>query len=272
MQPNIETMETAGASARFGFGPEGSKAPSIGSDRSQAAIPSDKAAATREERRSNSTGDRARRALNIAASLALLVLASPVMLVVAFLVKATSPGPVLYSQPRVGLDRRVTADRRMNGRRGSDGRRKSDSGGRVFTIYKFRTMTVGESADAQVWASPEDPRITRIGKYLRKYRLDELPQLFNVLKGDMNLVGPRPEQPVIFQDLKGKIDAYQRRQRVLPGITGWAQVNNAYDQCLDDVKRKVDLDLEYIEEASVTKDLKIMAKTVPVMVFKKGSV
>ena len=88
----------------------------------------------------------------------------------------------------------------------------------------------------------------------------------------MNLVGPRPEQPVIFQDLKGKIDAYQKRQKVLPGITGWAQVNNAYDQSLDDVRRKVDLDLEYIEEASVAKDLKIMAKTVPVMVFKKGSV
>lgn len=212
-----------------------------------------------------------RRVLNMVASTLLLILSSPLMVLIAFLVKATSPGPVLYTQPRVGLDRR-SRPRRMNGRKDEDGRRASDTGGRVFTIYKFRTMTCDDRASAQVWATPEDPRITRIGKFLRKYRLDELPQLFNVLRGDMNLVGPRPEQPVIFQDLKGKIDAYQKRQKVLPGITGWAQVNNAYDQSLDDVRRKVDLDLEYIEEASVAKDLKIMAKTVPVMVFKKGSV
>jgi lipopolysaccharide/colanic/teichoic acid biosynthesis glycosyltransferase len=133
-------------------------------------------------------------------------------------------------------------------------------------------MTLDDTPSAQVWATPEDPRITRVGHFLRKYRLDELPQLFNVLRGEMNLVGPRPEQPVIFKDLRGKIDAYQQRQKVLPGITGWAQVNNAYDQSLDDVKRKVDLDLEYIESASVAQDLKIMAKTLPVMVFKKGSV
>ena len=212
-----------------------------------------------------------RRAVNIVASLILLAIASPIMLLIAFLIKATSPGPVVYSQPRVGLDRRGQP-RRQNGRKGTDGRRDSDTGGRLFTIYKFRTMTLDNTASAQVWATPEDPRITRVGHFLRRYRLDELPQLFNVLRGEMNLVGPRPEQPVIFEDLRGKIDAYQQRQKVLPGITGWAQVNNAYDQSLDDVKRKVDLDLEYIESASVAQDLKIMAKTLPVMVFKKGSV
>jgi len=215
-------------------------------------------------------GHTARRVLNIAVSLVLLALTSPLMLIIAFLIKATSPGPVLYNQPRVGLDRRGSNDRRDTGKRGT-GRRDSDSGGKVFTIYKFRTMAVEGGASAQVWASPDDPRITRIGDLLRKYRLDELPQLFNVLRGEMNLVGPRPEQPVIFKDLRAKISSYQTRQRVLPGITGWAQVNNAYDQCLDDVRRKVDLDLEYIEQASVAKDLAIMAKTLPVMVFKKGA-
>ncbi len=263
--PNFETVESAGTGPRFGFDPEGAAARRPQPPKLEPVF------SRRRGARKASPGDTGRRVLNIVASLILLAIASPVMLLIAFLVKATSPGPVFYSQPRVGLDRR-SADRRMNGRQGTAGRRASDTGGKLFTIYKFRTMTVDDRPSAQVWASPEDPRITRIGNYLRKYRLDELPQLFNVLRGEMNLVGPRPEQPVIFQDLKRKIDAYQDRQKVLPGITGWAQVNNAYDQSIDDVRRKVNLDLEYIESASVAKDLKIMAKTLPVMVFKKGSV
>jgi len=124
----------------------------------------------------------------------------------------------------------------------------------------------------QIWASKDDPRITAVGHVLRKYRLDELPQLLNVLKGDMNIVGPRPEQPRIFQELREQVSGYQERQRVLPGITGWAQVNHSYDQSIEDVRKKVEYDLEYIEGRSFFNDLTIMARTVPVMIGKKGSI
>ncbi len=110
-----------------------------------------------------------------------------------------------------------------------------------------------------------------MGRVLRKYRLDELPQLINVLRGDMNLVGPRPEQPKIFAQLRSYVDRYTERQQVLPGITGWAQVRLQYDRSLDDVRRKLELDLEYIERRSVAEDLKIMLKTVPVVIFRRGA-
>jgi lipopolysaccharide/colanic/teichoic acid biosynthesis glycosyltransferase len=110
-----------------------------------------------------------------------------------------------------------------------------------------------------------------VGRFLRAYRLDELPQLFNVLKGDMNVVGPRPEQPEIFKELREKVDGYQHRQRVLPGITGWAQVNHHYDQCVEDVKRKLEYDLDYISRRSPVEDLMIMTRTPVVMVLKQGS-
>jgi lipopolysaccharide/colanic/teichoic acid biosynthesis glycosyltransferase len=122
-----------------------------------------------------------------------------------------------------------------------------------------------------VWASDNDPRITLVGRFLRAYRLDELPQLFNVFKGDMNVVGPRPEQPEIFQQLRDRVDGYADRQRVLPGITGWAQVNHHYDQCVDDVKRKLEYDLDYISRRSPLEDLRIMTRTPVVMVLKQGS-
>jgi len=188
------------------------------------------------------------------------------MAVIAVLVRLSSPGPVLYHQPRVGIDRR-------RGRPSSEqvSRRSRDVGGRLFRIYKFRTMRQDQGGDAQVWASATDPRITRIGAVLRRYRLDELPQLWNVLLGDMNIVGPRPEQPEIFEDLRSRVTAYQKRQRVLPGITGLAQVSHPYDQCLDDVRQKVRYDLEYIHRRSLSEDLRIMARTIPVMVGKKGS-
>lgn len=210
---------------------------------------------------------RACRALNVTVAAVGLLAAAPVMLLVAILVKLSSRGPVFYTQPRVGIDRRrgIPTPEQLS-------RRKYDAGGRVFTIYKFRTMSADSDRAGQVWASEQDPRITRIGRILRKYRLDELPQLWNVLRGDMNIVGPRPEQPGIFQDLRGKVARYEHRQRVLPGITGWAQVNHPYDQCLDDVRRKVEYDLEYIERRSLTEDLKIMARTIPVMVGRKGSI
>ena len=145
-----------------------------------------------------------------------------------------------------------------------------DLGGKPFTLYKFRTMAV-HSSTRQTWASADDPRITRIGRLLRKYRLDELPQLFNVLLGDMNVVGPRPEQPEIFLRLKNEIEDYATRQRVLPGITGLAQVRHGYDMSLEDVKQKLEFDLEYLVSRSVLRDIRVMLATVPVMVFRKGA-
>jgi lipopolysaccharide/colanic/teichoic acid biosynthesis glycosyltransferase len=211
------------------------------------------------------------RAISIVVAIGGIVISLPFMLLIALAVKLSSPGPVLYTQPRVGINLRRGGDRRGAEGRAGPGRRMSDHGGRIFTIYKFRTMRV-QVGQPQVWASSEDPRITRVGGILRKFRLDELPQLFNVLKGDMNVVGPRPEQPEIFRTLRGSVGSYAERQRVLPGITGWAQVNHAYDQCLEDVTRKVALDLEYISNRSPIRDLTIMAKTVPVIVGRKGAV
>jgi lipopolysaccharide/colanic/teichoic acid biosynthesis glycosyltransferase len=210
--------------------------------------------------------ERTRRWVNIVvASLGILVTA-PLMLAIAVLIKLTSKGPVIYKQPRVGVDRRLGRESYP-----LNPRRSADLGGRIFTIYKFRTMRPARGEQRQVWASSRDPRITSVGRFLRAFRLDELPQLFNVLKGDMNIVGPRPEQPEIFADLREELGYYRRRQKVLPGITGLAQVTLPYDQSLDDVKRKVDLDLEYIRRRSAAQDLLIMAKTMPVMVLRKGS-
>lgn len=207
----------------------------------------------------------ARRFLNVAVAMIGVVLATPIMVVVAILVKITSRGPVIYTQTRVGLDKRAPGP-------GADNHRRSkDIGGKPFEIYKFRTMQVdAESGTGAVWATPSDPRLTPIGGFLRKYRLDEIPQLFNVLKGDMNIVGPRPERPQLFQGLKESIQGYQHRQRAKPGITGLAQVSQDYDACLDDVRRKVQFDLEYLRRRSLAKDIRIMVKTVPVVLFRRG--
>jgi lipopolysaccharide/colanic/teichoic acid biosynthesis glycosyltransferase len=135
-------------------------------------------------------------------------------------------------------------------------------------MYKFRTMVVAAESDKrEIWATPCDERVTRIGRPLRLTRLDELPQLLNVLAGDMNIVGPRPERPTIFAELREVIPNYHMRQRVMPGITGWAQVNLAYDTSVDDVRRKVEYDLEYLSTRSAARDLGIMARTVPIMLF-----
>jgi lipopolysaccharide/colanic/teichoic acid biosynthesis glycosyltransferase len=131
--------------------------------------------------------------------------------------------------------------------------------------------TESRGTQAEVWARPDDPRVTPVGRILRQYRLDELPQLFNVLRGDMNIVGPRPEQPTIFQDLRRQITGYEHRQRVRPGITGWAQINHHYDRSIDDVRTKIAYDLEYVERHSWIEDVKIMARTLPVILFKRGA-
>src|SRR5437899_2186154 len=207
-----------------------------------------------------------RRVLNIVVALAGIVLALPLMLVIAALVKLTSRGPALFRQTRIGLDRRALS------RAGGNTRRRLDIGGAPFTIYKFRTMQVArENGERQRWAEPEDDRVTPIGRVLRQFRLDELPQLFNVLRGDMNVVGPRPEQPQIFADLRHQIHGYAWRQRVRPGITGWAQINLHYDTSVDSVRKKIAYDLEYLARQSVLEDPRIMLHTLPVVVLRRGA-
>jgi lipopolysaccharide/colanic/teichoic acid biosynthesis glycosyltransferase len=210
------------------------------------------------------SGDGIRRRLNVAVAALGLMIAAPLMLLAAIAIKLDSRGPLIFKQKRVGLDRRGS-----RGPGSENRRRQSDMGGRVFTMYKFRTMTHQPDGAKEQWATKQDMRVTRVGRFLRATRIDELPQLYNVLKGDMNIVGPRPEQPGIFQELRREVGEYQERQKVLPGITGWAQVNLGYDTGIEDVKKKVELDLEYIQRRSATRDLAIMAKTMPVMVFRK---
>jgi lipopolysaccharide/colanic/teichoic acid biosynthesis glycosyltransferase len=206
----------------------------------------------------------AHRVMNvIIAGLALFV-ALPLLLLIAVAIKLTGPGPVLYTQERIGLDRRTpgTAGNR---------RRTRDLGGRPFTIYKFRTMRVdAEHATGAVWATQNDPRITPVGRFLRQYRLDEIPQLLNVMRGEMNIVGPRPERPTIFAELREHIAEYPQRQRAKPGITGLAQIHHHYDRSVDDVRTKVRYDLEYIRRRSLLEDLRIMLRTIPVVLFRRG--
>lgn len=221
--------------------------------------------ATTSARPSREPSELLRRAANLIMAAVLLILALPLMICIAVAVRLTSAGPAIYSQPRVGLDRRAY------GAPSGNHRRSVDYGGKLFLIYKFRTMQVDSREGPELWAQPGDPRVTRIGGFLRRYRLDELPQLYNVLRGDMNIVGPRPEQPAIFASLREQIGGYAQRQRVLPGITGWAQINQHYDRCIEDVRRKVRLDLRYIARRSVAEDLRIMALTIPVVVFKRGA-
>lgn len=205
------------------------------------------------------------RAVNVVIASVALAILSPVFLLVAVAIRLTSPGPIIYRQIRVGVDRRrhrlpAVYDRRT-----------ADIGGRAFTMYKFRSMTMNAEQNGIVWAKKNDARVTSIGQFLRLTRLDELPQLLNVLIGDMNIVGPRPERPGIFVRLRDEIDLYQHRQRAKPGITGWAQVNQDYDSTLADVRRKVQYDLDYIRRQSLAEDIRIMLRTIPVMVLRRGA-
>ena len=206
------------------------------------------------------------RVLNLLIALLALVILAPVMLLIALAVKVTSKGPVFYVQDRVGVDRR------RRSAQAREDRRKSNVGGMPFRILKFRSMKQdAEAGTGAVWAQKHDPRVTSVGNFLRTTRLDELPQLINVVLGDMNIVGPRPERPSIFAELRDNIDGYQLRQQARPGITGWAQINHSYDQSLDDVRVKIQLDLEYLARQSLAEDFKIMMRTLPVMIFKRGS-
>lgn len=203
------------------------------------------------------------RVFNVVVASLALALSLPLCLIIALLIRLTSRGPVVYAQTRVGRDRRYA--RTYSG----DERRVQDLGGQVFTIYKFRTMRVdAERISGAVWAHENDPRVTKVGRYLRILRLDEIPQLWNVIRGDMNIVGPRPERPSIVARLRETIPRYQYRHRVKPGITGLAQINQRYDTCLEDVRSKVEWDIRYIENQSLWLDIQIMLRTIPAVLLK----
>lgn len=205
------------------------------------------------------------RAVNVAAAAVLMVATLPVLLAAMLAVRLTSRGPVIYRQTRVGLDRRGRAD-------DADCRRAEDFGGRPFTIFKLRTMVAdAESGTGAVWAVANDPRVTPIGRFLRATRIDELPQLWNVIRGDMNLVGPRPERPQLVLKLSREVVGYRRRHQVRPGITGLAQVSQHYDQSVDDVRNKVRYDIAYLNQRSVITDARILARTVPVVLRRIGA-
>lgn len=218
-----------------------------------------------------------KRTLDIIGGMFGLVLTSPFFVILPLIIKLDSPGPIFYVQKRVGRDRRRTERRRGHltvpyERRNGD-RRKMNQRGMLFNMYKFRTMRAdAERKSGPVWATRNDPRITRCGRILRLTRLDEIPQFLNVLKGEMSLVGPRPERPEFVEDLARRLPDYTRRLRAKPGITGIAQVETGYDSSIDDVRTKLMFDIEYVERANLLLDARIMLKTIWVVLTGKGAV
>ena len=188
-----------------------------------------------------------KRFLDLIFSVLFFVIGLPFYIIFGLLIKLDSNGPVLFKQIRTGLQNNV------------------------FLLYKFRSMCfLAEAKTGPVWTAQNDPRITKVGQFLRRFRLDELPQLLNVLKGDMSLVGPRPERPFFVEKLNQEYPFYMRRLKVRPGITGWAQIKHPYDEHLEDVREKLRYDLYYIENMGLWLDLKIMIRTVRVMLLGKG--
>jgi sugar transferase (PEP-CTERM system associated) len=189
----------------------------------------------------------AKRVFDIVASGATLVLAAPLLVLCAVAIRLEGPGPLLYRQERVGL------------------------GGKPFTLVKFRSMRVDAEAAGPRWAATADPRVTHVGRILRATRLDEVPQVFNVLAGDMSFVGPRPERPVFVRDLEAALPFYAERHRVKPGITGWAQINYPYGASLEDAREKLAFDLYYVKNASLLLDVSILLQTLRVVLFQSGA-
>lgn len=188
-----------------------------------------------------------KRCVDVAAAAVGIVITAPVLALIALAIKLDSRGPILYNQQRVGLF------------------------GDLFPMIKFRTMRMDAEANGPVWAAgDEDPRMTRIGCFLRRTHLDELPQLFNVLKGDMSLVGPRPERPCFVQELGRQIARYDQRLFIQPGMTGLAQVHYRYDQSIADVKRKLRFDLLYVKRMCLMLDARILAWTFLVVMTGRG--
>jgi sugar transferase (PEP-CTERM system associated) len=189
-----------------------------------------------------------KRAFDVVSSTILLVLASPVMLITALAIKIDSPGPCIYSQERVGL------------------------GGRTFMCLKFRSMRTDAEVDGVArWAAKNDSRVTRVGTFIRKMRIDELPQLVSVLRGEMSLVGPRPERPAFVEQLRKEIPFYDLRHSVKPGVTGWAQVRYTYGASVEDARRKHQYDLYYVKNNSLFLDLLVLIDTVSVVLFREGA-
>jgi sugar transferase (PEP-CTERM system associated) len=188
-----------------------------------------------------------KRCVDIVVSLLGIIIGLPLMGVIALAVWLETGSPVLFRQERVGL------------------------GQELFTILKFRSMSQTAEADGASWAQTDDPRITRVGRVLRKYRLDEMPQLFNVLRGEMSFVGPRPEQTKLCKMLEEMIPMYWRRHSVRPGITGWAQVKYQYGSTVEDAKHKLEYELYYIKNLSLKLDLAIILATFRVVLFGRGA-
>ena len=192
--------------------------------------------------------DGLKRAIDALSAVIGLILALPIMLLVAVAVKTTSRGPVFYHQSRVGQR------------------------GRVFVVHKFRSMREdAEKGTGAVWATKQDNRVTRVGRFLRLTRLDELPQLWNVLRGDMSLVGPRPERPEFVSSLTKEIPFYGQRHTIRPGLTGWAQVRYTYGASVEDALEKLQYDLFYIKNRSLALDLFVIAKTVKTVLMRQGA-
>jgi lipopolysaccharide/colanic/teichoic acid biosynthesis glycosyltransferase len=217
-----------------------------------------------------------RRTLDVTVSVVALAGLAPLLPLIALGIKLGSPGPVLYHQVRVGLDRRGEPRRAPRPAPGPGDRRESErrvraTHGRPFRIYKFRTMVLNAEEYGPQWSRKRDPRIFPFGRFLRLTRLDETPQFLNVLRGDMSLIGPRPERPFFVEQFVETIPEYRERLRVRPGITGRAQVSLDYDSSVDDVKRKLEQDLLYIRERSLAQDLSILARTVWVVLTGRGA-
>ncbi len=191
-------------------------------------------------------GLRLQRLVDVMLSLAGIVLLSPLLLLLVVLIRLESKGPAIYKQQRVGLN------------------------GRVFTLYKFRSMVEDAEQNGPVWAQHNDPRVTRFGRFLRTARLDELPQLLNILKGEMSLIGPRPERPEFVAELRERIPHYDFRHMLTPGLTGWAQVMYSYTNSVDEAARKLEYDLYYIKNHSIQLDFAILIKTVISVFRRKG--